>query len=44
VTLTANPPKYISASFAGSFEPVAFTCSVMNRFNALATAEIVRVA
>ena len=43
-TPTAKPPKSRSASFAGSLEPMAFACSVMNRFNALGTADIIRVA
>jgi hypothetical protein len=43
-TPTARPPKSTSASFAGSLEHMAFACSFMNRFNALGTAEIVRVA
>ena len=41
---TAKPPKSTSASFAGSLEHMAFACSFINRFNALGTTEIVRVA
>lgn len=40
---TVRQPKSRSASFAGSLEPVAFTCSVMNRFDATGAAEIERV-
>jgi len=43
-TQTAKLPKSTSASFAGSLERMAFACSLMNRFSALGTAEIVRVA
>ncbi len=43
-TATARPPKSTPASFAGSLGPVAFACSVMNRFNALGQPEIERVA
>ena len=40
---TSRLLKSRSASFAGFLEPMAFACSVMNRFSALGTAEIVRL-
>jgi hypothetical protein len=42
--LTPDRQTAVPATFTASLEPLAFDCLVMNRFNALGTAKIIRVA